>query len=182
MPLITAPNLDAGDDFYEALLAAHHGLDADASAAFNARLILLMANHIGRQDVLLDALAAASRASPGAHRITPPNAALPLMGTEFVLGEKLYNDANSGTSSAKGAHIAIGTSLVGVFSVQAVTGVMNLMESRQAPGGTKRLIHGLMMLAAGPGTQITVEATGNQAEAVMEALAALVSGRFSEDE
>lgn len=65
MPLITAPNLEAGDDFYEALLAAHHGLDAGASAAFNARLILLMANHIGRQDVLLDALAAASRANAG---------------------------------------------------------------------------------------------------------------------
>lgn len=64
MSLITSPNLDAGDDFYEALLAAHHGLDADASAAFNARLILLMANHIGRQDVLLEALAAAGRANP----------------------------------------------------------------------------------------------------------------------
>ncbi|WP_416761530.1 DUF2783 domain-containing protein [Roseateles sp. So40a] len=61
MPLITTPNLDAGDDFYEALLAAHQDLDADASHAFNARLILLLANHIGRQDVLLEALAAAGR-------------------------------------------------------------------------------------------------------------------------
>lgn len=74
MSLITSPNLDAGDDFYEALLAAHHGLDADASAAFNARLILLMANHIGRQDVLLDALAAASRANPLASADTVPDA------------------------------------------------------------------------------------------------------------
>ncbi|WP_343631361.1 DUF2783 domain-containing protein [Roseateles sp.] len=76
MSLITAPNLEAGDDFYEALLAAHHGLDAGASAAFNARLILLMANHIGRQDVLLDALAAASRANPlaSAGADTAPNA------------------------------------------------------------------------------------------------------------
>ncbi|ANH66384.1 DUF2783 domain-containing protein [Mitsuaria sp. 7] len=64
MPLITAPNFDAGDDFYEALLSAHHGLDVDASHAFNARLILLLANHIGRQDVLLDALSAAARANP----------------------------------------------------------------------------------------------------------------------
>lgn len=88
MPLITAPNLEAGDDFYEALLAAHHGLDADASAAFNARLILLMANHIGRQDVLLDALAAASRASPGAHRITQPDAA-PDAGAAALAGADL---------------------------------------------------------------------------------------------
>ena len=66
MPLITAPNLDAGDDFYEALLSAHHGLDVDASQAFNARLILLLANHIGRQDVLLEALTAAARGNPAA--------------------------------------------------------------------------------------------------------------------
>ena len=66
MPLNTAPHLDAGDDFYEALLSAHHGLDAEASHAFNARLILLLANHIGRQDVLLEALSAAARANPAA--------------------------------------------------------------------------------------------------------------------
>ena len=47
-------------------------------------------------------------------------------------------------------------------------------------GGTS--IMGLMMLAAGPGTSITVEATGQQANAVVEALATLVSSRFSEDE
>jgi phosphocarrier protein HPr len=39
-----------------------------------------------------------------------------------------------------------------------------------------------MMLAAGPGTQITVEATGPQAAEVIEALTKLVTGRFSEDE
>lgn len=64
MPLITAANLDAGDDFYEALLRAHQGLDVEASHAFNARLVLLLANHIGRQDVLLEALTAAARANP----------------------------------------------------------------------------------------------------------------------
>ena len=47
-------------------------------------------------------------------------------------------------------------------------------------GGTS--IMGLMMLAAGPGTSITVEATGLQANAVVEALATLVSSRFSEEE
>ena len=47
-------------------------------------------------------------------------------------------------------------------------------------GGTS--IMGLMMLAAGPGTTITVEATGRQAADVIEALAKLVSGRFTEEE
>ncbi len=47
-------------------------------------------------------------------------------------------------------------------------------------GGTS--IMGLMMLAAGPGTTITVEASGPQAAEVVEALAALVAGRFTEGE
>lgn len=48
-----------GDDFYEALLAAHEGLDARESAALNARLVLLLANHIGNLPVLREALALA---------------------------------------------------------------------------------------------------------------------------
>jgi hypothetical protein len=48
-----------GDDFYEALLAAHDGLDEQESAALNARLILLLANHIGSLPVLREALALA---------------------------------------------------------------------------------------------------------------------------
>jgi len=50
------PNLARPDDFYAALIAAHDGLDDDQSTALNARLILILANHIGDQDVLSDAL------------------------------------------------------------------------------------------------------------------------------
>ena len=59
MDLITAPNLDAGDDFYEALIDAHRDLSVGQSHALNARLVLLLANHIGSLDVLRQALAAA---------------------------------------------------------------------------------------------------------------------------
>ena len=59
MPLITAPHLESPDDFYAALIAAHDGLDAEASHALDARLVLLLANHIGSLDVLREALAAA---------------------------------------------------------------------------------------------------------------------------
>lgn len=45
-------------------------------------------------------------------------------------------------------------------------------------GGTS--IMGLMMLAAGTGTMITVEATGKEAAAAVEALAALVANGFGE--
>jgi len=75
-------------------------------------------------------------------------AALPLMATEFALGEKLYNDPNSINSSSRGVHGAVGAGLIGVFGVQSVTGVWNLVESNQAPGRAKRLVHGILMLAA----------------------------------
>lgn len=61
--LITSPNLGAPDDFYEALIEAHKDLSAPESQALNARLILLLANHIGSLDVLREALDAA-RARP----------------------------------------------------------------------------------------------------------------------
>ena len=61
--LVTTPNLDAPDDFYEALIDAHRDLSAEQSHALNARLVLLLANHIGRQPVLKQALAAARQAA-----------------------------------------------------------------------------------------------------------------------
>ncbi|OUM03871.1 DUF2783 domain-containing protein [Variovorax sp. JS1663] len=57
--LILTPNLDAPDDFYEALLDAHQGLSIEESQAFNARLVLVLANHIGALPVLREALEAA---------------------------------------------------------------------------------------------------------------------------
>lgn len=62
MTLITAPNLEAPDPLYEALIDTHRGLTEVQSHALNARLVLLLANHIGQQEVLLEALSAARRA------------------------------------------------------------------------------------------------------------------------
>ena len=59
MSLITTPNLAAPDDFYESLIETHRGLDDARSALVNARLVLLLANHIGDLDVLRAAMAAA---------------------------------------------------------------------------------------------------------------------------
>jgi phosphocarrier protein HPr len=53
-------------------------------------------------------------------------------------------------------------------------------RGQETVGGTS--IMGLMMLAAGPGTSITVEATGAEAAQAVEALAMLVAGRFTEGE
>lgn len=49
----------AGDDFYAMLLAAHEGLSEIQSAALHARLVLLLANHIGDLSVIREALSAA---------------------------------------------------------------------------------------------------------------------------
>lgn len=57
-----APNLPNSDDFYEALLHAHDGLEEPQMHALNARLVLILANHIGDETVLRQALAAAKPA------------------------------------------------------------------------------------------------------------------------
>ena len=57
--LITAPNIANPDDFYAELIAIHEGLAKAQSDALNARLILLLANHIGDREALSEALAAA---------------------------------------------------------------------------------------------------------------------------
>ena len=57
--LILTPNMDRPDDIYADLLAAHEGLTKAESDALNARLILILMNHIGRREVLGQALAAA---------------------------------------------------------------------------------------------------------------------------
>lgn len=60
-----------GDDFYEMLIDGHRGLDDAASELLNARLVLLLANHIGDLRVLKEAIAAA-RAGVAANTAETP--------------------------------------------------------------------------------------------------------------
>lgn len=66
-PKIGADRLGAaGDDIYAALMAAHDGLDFEASASLNARLVLLLANEVGDPARVLAAIErSARRASDG---------------------------------------------------------------------------------------------------------------------
>ena len=57
--LIIESNHPAPDDFYERLIATHRGLSDEESALVNAKLVLLLANHIGDPEVLGQAMAAA---------------------------------------------------------------------------------------------------------------------------
>ena len=77
MPLNTQPNFTdpgarsrwahtPGDAFYDTLIGAHHGLTDEQSEWLNARLILLLANHVGDLSVLREAIALARRGVAGA--------------------------------------------------------------------------------------------------------------------
>lgn len=53
------PNTPRADDVYQMLIDAHEGKTKAESDAFNARLILVLINHIGDADVIAEALAVA---------------------------------------------------------------------------------------------------------------------------
>ncbi len=55
----TQPNIQDPDGFYEAWLDALAGLSDEDGAELNARLVLLLANQVGEQAVLLDCIEAA---------------------------------------------------------------------------------------------------------------------------
>lgn len=68
-PVLT-PNMEDPDGFYEQLLGAHEGLTTEQSFQLNARLLMLLANQIGKRDVLarcieLAASAGGSRSAGG---------------------------------------------------------------------------------------------------------------------
>ena len=65
-----------------------------------------------------------------------------------------------------------------VQTVEKFDAEVRVRRCDETVGGTS--IMGLMMLAAAPGTSITVEATGREAAEVVDALAALIESRFGE--
>ncbi len=75
---------------------------------------------------------------------------LPLFGAEYVLGNQLIH-GNSG-SGIKPAHVAVATGIGALFTVNTVTGLWNLWDSRAEPAGRRRrTIHAITMLAADAG-------------------------------
>lgn len=67
-----------------------------------------------------------------------------------------------------------------VQTVEKFDADVRVMRCGETVGGTS--IMGLMMLAASPGTSITVEAIGKDAAEVIDALTALINSRFGEDD
>lgn len=65
LALDTRLRLPDPDRAYRALIDAHRGLDEEASATLNTRLVLILANHIGDETVLEEAIALARGATTG---------------------------------------------------------------------------------------------------------------------
>ncbi len=71
--LVTKRNLTDQDAAYAALIGAHAGLSKSESIAFNARLVLILINHIGDAGILSEALALAKAARPVSAQARPPS-------------------------------------------------------------------------------------------------------------
>lgn len=63
--LQTAPRIADPDGLYEAIIEAHRDLDEPDARKLDAKLILLLANHIGDAEVVHEALAIARASGPG---------------------------------------------------------------------------------------------------------------------
>ena len=82
------------------------------------------------------------------HRIASI-ATIPLLVTQGLLGRSIYNDATSGKRKA---HQVVAGAIGGLFGVNSVTGVWNLIEGRKDPNKRRlRVAHGLLMLSADAG-------------------------------
>ena len=69
-----SPRLADPDGLFEALVEAHCGLGPEASRRLDARLVLLLANHIGDVEVVKQAIAAAGD-HPAFMAVAPPPSA-----------------------------------------------------------------------------------------------------------
>jgi phosphocarrier protein HPr len=81
-------------------------------------------------------------------------------------------------TNKKGLHARASAKFV--QTVEGFDAQVKVTRAGETVGGTS--IMGLMMLSAGPGTSITIEARGKQAAEVIDAICSLIGGRFGEDD
>ena len=81
-------------------------------------------------------------------------------------------------TNKKGLHARASAKFV--QTVERFDADVKVTRGGETVGGTS--IMGLMMLSAGPGSSITVEARGKEAAEVIVAIESLIGGRFDEDD
>jgi hypothetical protein len=81
---------------------------------------------------------------------------LPLFVAQYIAGRDLLDNNADASSFARNWHRPLATAVGGLFVINTVTGVWNLVESRHDPAGrTRRIIHSLLMLTADAGFTAT---------------------------
>jgi hypothetical protein len=79
-------------------------------------------------------------------------ASIPLFGFQYAAGNQIWQKGKNAPSWARNGHRVGATSIATVFTVNTVTGVWNLWDSRHTKEGrTLRYVHALSMLAADAG-------------------------------
>jgi hypothetical protein len=99
-------------------------------------------------------------------------ATLPLFAVELALGQSLYNNTPGGNPGGnRTAHAFVGAGIVGLFGLNTVTGAWNLFGEgwSDKQGRTRRLVHGLLMMAADVGFLAT-ERSGPNSRSPRQAL------------
>ncbi len=81
-------------------------------------------------------------------------AILPLFAGEWIVGQKVVNQEPQRTSS-RAIHGVLGAGIFGIFALNTVTGVWNLVEARHDPGAARRDTHVILMLLADAGFAAT---------------------------
>jgi phosphocarrier protein len=67
-----------------------------------------------------------------------------------------------------------------VQTAEQFDAAITVTRGHESVGGTS--IMGLMMLTAGPGITVTIQATGKDAQAAVDALCELIASRFGEED
>jgi len=79
-------------------------------------------------------------------------AMLPFFIGSYATGTDLINNGDNASSFSKNTHGVFATATAGLFAVNTVTGVWNLVESRHDPAGrTRRWVHSIAMFVAEAG-------------------------------
>lgn len=77
---------------------------------------------------------------------------IPLFVAQYAAGQELYQNGNNAASWAKDLHAPLAAAIGGLFVVNTVTGVWNMVEAWKVPEGrARRTIHSLLMLVADAG-------------------------------
>jgi hypothetical protein len=77
---------------------------------------------------------------------------IPIFGAQWFAGERIYKHGSQAPDWAKTTHRAGASALAGIFTVNTVTGLWNLWDSRGTRDGrTLRTVHALAMLVADAG-------------------------------